>query len=335
MPATAETVEAALVDDVIDCLPAAGSVYADWLEDAGRGEDAGVFRAPPAARVDALSPAQQRLLPVWRDAWLKVGLAADPALDRAEVEALVGDAYRAGGLEPPGVFVHLESPLRGAIGAHVLSSGEVYSQVGSQVYSQVGSQVGSQVDSQVYSQVYSQVGSQVRSQVYSQVGSQVDSQVYSQVYSQVGSQVDSQVYSQVGSQVDSQVYSQVYSQVGSQVYSQVYSQVGSQVYSQVGSQVDSQVYSQVYSQVGSQVWKACCGAHDSGWLSFYSYLLAVGRLPCCERLAPLMRLARRVGWWWPFRGVCVVTPRPSLLVMRRKRLVEVQYPDGWGFKARG
>ena len=226
------SVEAALIDDVVDRQPGAELIYADWLEDAGRAEDAALWRSPPADTVDALSLAQQRYLPVWRNAWLRIGLAADPTMDRALVEGLIGEVYRAGGLEPPAIYVYLDSPLRGVVGAWLLASGQVYSQV----------------------------------------------------------------------------------------------------YSQVGSQVGSQVYSQVDSQVDSQAWQACYGAHDAGWLSYYSWLLAVGRLSCCRRLVPLIRLAHRVGWWWPFRGAVVATPRPSLLTMRREKLAEIAYPDGWGFK---
>ena len=231
------SVEAALIDDVVDRQPGAELIYADWLEDAGRAEDAALWRSPPADTVDALSLAQQRYLPVWRNAWRRIGLAADPTMDRALVEGLIGEVYRAGGLEPPAIYVYLDSPLRGVVGAWLLASGQVYSQV--------------------------------------------DSQVHSQVHSQVR----------------------------------------------------SQVYSRAHSQVGSQTWRACYGSHDAGWLSYYSFFLTVRRLPCCERLLPLIRLARRVGWWWPFAEAAIVTPRPSRLVMRRRRLVEIEYPDGWGFRA--
>jgi hypothetical protein len=100
---------------------------------------------------------------------------------------------------------------------------------------------------------------------------------------------------------------------------------------QVGDQVGDQVRDQVGDQVGDQVYKCGYGSHDAAWLSFYSYLLVVGRVKCCERLLPLVRLAHLCGWWWPFAGAVIVTPRPSLLSMRGGKLAEVRYPDGWGF----
>jgi hypothetical protein len=142
--------------------------------------------------------------------------------------------------------------------------------------------------------------------------------------------VGAYLLAQVWDQVRTQVRTQVWDQVRTQVRAQVGDQVGVQVRDQVGDQVGDQVRDQVGDQVGDQVYKCGYGSHDAAWLSFYSYLLVVGRVRCCERLLPLMRLAHLCGWWWPFQGAAIVTPRPSLLSMRQGRLAEVCYPDGWG-----
>lgn len=104
--------------------------------------------------LEKLTEGQEALLPVVRDEWLRVGLSCEPA-DRTEAEAGVVDAYRAAGLEPPGVFVWLDSPLAGAIGAAMLDQvrGQVWDQVRGQVRDQVRGQVGGQVRGQVWDQV--------------------------------------------------------------------------------------------------------------------------------------------------------------------------------------
>jgi hypothetical protein len=110
--------------------------------------------------------------------------------------------------------------------------------------------------------------------------------------------------------------------------------VRAQVHNQVGVQVGFQVSDQVYDQVGNRVhvqaYKACYGSQDANWLALFGYLSTVGRLNFYPKVLPLFRLAVQAGWWWPFDGVCVVTPRPSRLVLSGDRLAEIEYPDGWG-----
>ena len=264
---------AMLPDMILD--PRLRSVYADGVEDS---EHPRPEWTRDADRVSTLTAEQAELIPAWRDHWLTVGLATGPC-DHGEAMRWASEAYKVAGLEPPTVTIWLDSPLRGAIRAAMLSS------------DQVEDQVWDQVRNQVWDQVRDQVGKQVREQVRNQVRDQVEDQVWEQVRDQVRNQVRDQIEDQVRDHVEDHVED----------------------------------------QVRNQVWKACYGAHDTSWLSFYSFLGTVCGLRCCDRLLPMMHLAHLVGWWWPFRGTVIFTPRPTVLKMSRKKLVEISYQDGWGF----
>ena len=107
---------------------------------------------------------------------------------------------------------------------------------------------------------------------------------------------------------------------------------------QVGDQVWAQVGDQVRAQVRAQVGRAAWGQHDY-WLSFYDYFRRATKLPACDRLDGLIRIAQTAGWWWPFRGAVVLTERPTQLHRDPQQRLHhetgpaLQYPDGWGIWA--
>ena len=125
---------------------------------------------------------------------------------------------------------------------------------------------------------------------------------------------------------------------GAALLAQAQAQVCAQVQAQVWEQVREQVWAQVQAQVQAQVWRCGYGTQDAAWLGFYSAFAS--DLPdVVAPLRPLMALSRLVGWWWPFRGLCIVTPPPSHLHrdaatrLHREDGPAVQYPDGWGLYA--
>ena len=266
------------------------------------------------ARLEALSPAVD--LAAVRAEWLGVGLrTTTEPLTREQVAPLVADVYAVAGLPAP-MVVLLEGPLAGIYGAALLA----------------------QAQAQVCAQVQAQVWEQVREQVWEQVREQVWAQVCAQVQAQVQAQLWEQVWEQVGAQVWAQVQTQVQAQVQVQVWAQVQTQVREQVWEQVCTQVRAQVCAQVWEQVQAQVWRCGYGTQDAAWLGFYSAFAS--DLPdVVAPLRPLMALSRLVGWWWPFRGLCIVTPPPLHLHrdaatrLHREDGPAVQYPDGWGLYA--
>ena len=92
-------------------------------------------------KITTLTAGQIERFADYRERWLAHGLSA-AAADRGKAEEAIANAYRCAGLAAPTVFVWLDSPLRGAIGAAMLA--------------QVGDQVGDQVGAQVWHACYGQ-----------------------------------------------------------------------------------------------------------------------------------------------------------------------------------
>ena len=150
-------------------------------------------------KIEKLTKEQEAKLSVYRDKWLRIGLATHE-IDREKCKLAIDEVYKCAGLKPPAIKIFLRSPYEGVIGAwylkHALNkSGD---QVGYQVWDQVRAQVGAQVRAQVGDQVWDQVGAQVGDQVWDQVRAQVGDQVWDQVGAQVRDQVGDQVWDQVG-----------------------------------------------------------------------------------------------------------------------------------------
>ena len=309
-------------------------------------------------KLTALTAEQEVMLPMIRDKWLKVGLSTQPA-DRETAKAAAILTYKKASLKEPNIFVWLDSPMAGCIGAYMLAQvgaqvraqvgaqvraqvwdqvgAQVWDQVRAQVWDQVRAQVGAQVGAQVWAQVWDQVGAQVWDQVGAQVGAQVWAQVRAQVGAQVGDQVGDQVWDQVRDQVRAQVRAQVWDQVGDQVRAQVGAQVGAQVWDQVRAQVGAQVWAQVWDQVGDQRYRCGYGLHDANWIGFYDAFAQFGI--DTSRLDGVKEMTESCGWWWPFTGAVVMTERPIRLERDdRNRLHSatgkaIEYPDGWGIYA--
>ena len=79
----------------------------------------------------------------------------------------------------------------------------------------------------------------------------------------------------------------------------------------------------------------CYGSHDAHWLAFYAAFLEFG-IEECEKLIPLMNMAKCSGWFFPMDEACILTPNPVHLSLDdqgrlddNKRMA-IEYPDGWG-----
>jgi hypothetical protein len=233
-----------------------------------------------------------------REEWISIGLTTGP--DDVELrDRSIDLAYRAAGLDPPRVRILLRSPLEGTIGAHLLSQGEVEAR--------------DQVEGDVAARVRDQVGAQARDLV----GAQARDQVVVQVRDQVGAQLATEVVFGVRAQVEAQVWAQVRHRVGAQVRDQV----------------EVRVRDQVGAQAREQTGRAGYGSHDAHWpASYEAFRVQFGA--CIAPAEGLWGLTRSTGWWWPFRGAVILTPRPSELHMASGRLHRdggpaLAYPDGF------
>jgi hypothetical protein len=96
-----------------------------------------------------------------------------------------------------------------------------------------------------------------------------------------------------------------------------------------------EVWGQVGDQVRDQVRLALWGQHEAGYLSWFDTFRRFG-LKCCDRMGGLIKVAQCAGWWWPMRGVVILTERPSELHrdeqggLHSESGPAVLYRDGWG-----
>jgi len=247
--------------------------------------------------ITSLTPAQEAMIPVYRDKWLKkVFINGPKSIDLNKMIEANNWLYEFSGLKKP-ITLIARSPYEAQLMANIVKRDQVWDQVQGQVGDQVGQEVRRQVEDEVEDQVRDQVRDQVN-QVWDQV-----SQVGDQVRDQVGDQVN-QVWDQVG-----QVGDQVRDQVGDQV-----SQVGDQV-NQVGDQVGDQVRDQVrnekyynFSWYGNYT--------DFGWLSYYDFFSSIDELKIdWSKLKKMIEyIDTGVFMSIQLEGVCIVCPSPDTIV---------------------
>lgn len=82
---------------------------------------------------------------------------------------------------------------------------------------------------------------------------------------------------------------------------------------------------------------AAFGQHDAPWIAVADVLGQSGA--DVSQMEASAEIAQSCGWWWPFEDVCVLSERPSLLVLDQQGHLHssdgpaVRYPDGWSLYA--
>ena len=309
------------------------------------------------SQIEELTASQEQKLEAYRDKWRKIGLSTEP-VNKEDAERALKDVYSVANLKEPMILwarspmeclymgAFLKITIKESVNKKVDEQvwNQVWGRVRDQVWVQVGNQVRGQVWSQVFHKVWNQVGDkvwnqvvgQVRNQVWNQVGGQVENQVRGRVWNQVRSQVGNQVLSQV----TNKVLNQVENQVGGQVLNHVWNQVTNNVMNQVKDQIESPVNTQTYKQIKTIMQDLnnwfCFGQHDADYLSCYEFFKDECGLEVCNKLAPMMRLAKNCHWFIPFEGLAILSEKPIQLNLDAEgRLhaegrMAIEYADGFG-----
>jgi uncharacterized protein (TIGR02996 family) len=125
------------------------------------------------------------------------------------------------------------------------------------------------------------------------------------------------------------VWDKIWDKIWAEVRDKVWDKIWVKVRAEVKDKIRDKVWDKVRAEVRAEVRYNCCyGSQDASWLSYYSYILHVFGVKDCEELIPLTKLACHVGWWFPFENTCIVTERPSKLVLKDDE-VEIEYSDGF------
>src|SRR5215510_2452448 len=270
-----------------------------------------------AKTIDRLTVEAEALIPVMRDKWITIGLATGPA-DREAAQAAISDAYRMAGLEPPRIWIWLGSPWAGNIASCILNTVGDPARIWNPVNDPVGNRIWGQLTGELQSKIYDQLLDPVRFQIGQEVGNTIEAQIQAQV----GHGVDALVQAQIRDQVLAQDLDQDPSQVWHQIREMIV-------------------------QEGAHGLRGCwnrsseahCGLHDASWLVSYDFFHCAQLIDGTECREPLMRLARVAGWWWPFKGACIITERPTALHRDGAHRLHsadgpgIRYPDGWAVYA--
>jgi len=136
------------------------------------------------------------------------------------------------------------------------------------------------------------------------------------------------------------VRASVRASVGDSVRASIWASVGASVRASVWASVWALVQASVRASVGDSVQACVYGQHEANWLVFYDYMATVlGLVDQTKNLQGLSLVAQHAGWWFPYKDICFVSERHSILNFDvRDRLhcasdMACAYPDGWGIYA--
>jgi len=82
------------------------------------------------------------------------------------------------------------------------------------------------------------------------------------------------------------------------------------------------------------------GQHDANWLAYYYFLATELKTKASKRVLPLTELCKHCGWWWPFDNVCIISERPTKMLLDAKNQLHcddgpaILYPDGFAVYAK-
>jgi hypothetical protein len=141
---------------------------------------------------------------------MQIGLSTERA-DRPAVEGAVTAAYTAAGLDPPALFVWMDSPLGGLFAAAVIKDAltnkgqlgdQLWDQLRGQLRDQLRGQLRDQLRGQLRDQLRGQLRGQLGDQLWGQLGDQLWDQLRGQLWGQLRGQLRDQLRDQLGDQLD-------------------------------------------------------------------------------------------------------------------------------------
>jgi len=310
--------------------------------------------------VAKLSSSQRRGLDTTLSYWRKVGTATAPA-DRKSAQEGVIEAYKAVKLNPPKVFVWLDSPRAGATCVRLLKSDLDWPAqlaphqrvVWDSVWQQAMPYVKSLVGEEKWNQVKSEIKQDAQKKVLKEYPHLVEKVVKERFSEQLGIWIWRELRKSFGYSVFEEVRNEMDRMVQARVKDKVLEEtslfISHELVGPLQKQLEACILEPLRREmtvnngvlIGRQTWECCFGQHDAAWLSYYDFLSRLG-LREADAVSGLKKVARSAGWWWPYKNLCILTERPRQL-NRENRLylhsedsAAIEYRDGWSvFAYRG
>ena len=297
------------------------------------------------------------ILEEMRTHWRNVGLSP---FDSNKSNALEGLnlAYRAAGLNPPGIVIWLNSPRAGATAIRLLKSDlewpaslepsqkavwdEVWKQSVHQVEWLIGTarwdEVRQRLKKEAEQRGLEKHGLYIEKSVKEDFDERVGIWIWRYLRQNAGASTFSAIRTDVEQGVQARVKAQVLPKVLEEVYQELVPPIRQQVWGAIGEPVRQMITVNNGILAGRQTLECSFGHLDCDWIAFYQFLAALG-VSGIEPLEGMKKLAESCGWWWPYEKICFATGRPLELHRdNRGRLhnetrMAIRYADGWGFYA--
>lgn len=284
-----------------------------------------------------------------QDEWIAIGLSTAPAI-RPQAEDGVARLYRQAGLDPPEIFAWLGSPLAGYLASCVLCVMD-YGRPLSGVRAELDALVGPRVAPREL--LPPRWGFETLEEVSEQVGYGVKQPIQAAVHGAVweGSLVRDPVKPSLWQDNGSSVWASLGEQLAGHLVNYDHGSwrvLGEKLWADLlrpgGRPADDEYWGEIREKTREHA--GGYGQHAAGQIAVAAWLLEAGH-GASEREIALMDVARSCGWWWPHRGLVLLTERPCSLVWedppggrRRSRRKAsrlhcpdgpaVLYPDGFG-----
>ena len=260
--------------------------------------------------ITKLTPEQEKLMSLFREKYLQIGLNTD-RVDFEKAKSDICALYEWGGFSRPKQFYHFSSPMIAELFINLLCNRD---QLRDQLYDQLSDQISDQLSDQLSGQLYGQLYGQLRGQLYDQLSGQLSDQLRDQLRGQLRGQLRDQLYDQL------------------------YGQLSDQLYDQLRDQLYDQLYGQKLSFMNTWFW----GQQDAFWIAFYDFGREIGVEYGTKTLNGLniwKAITNDCHWFYPFLDLCIITDKPTGLHrddpsrLHNENGLAIGYSDGWGIYA--
>ena len=222
--------------------------------------------------------------------------------------------------------------------------GQLWGQLGDQLWDQLWDQLRDQLWDQLRDQLWDQLWDQLRDQLWDQLRDQLWGQLVGQLRDQLWGQLRDQLWGQLGDQLGDQIggqlVGQLWGQLRDQLWDQLWDQLGDQLWDQLWDQLGDQLGGQLRGQLwdqriydGNYLW----GTQDLYWIAWARFAEHIG-VKLEEDTKTLLSIMEDIStqceWWWPYKGICFVSEKPTHInwdesVLHGEEGPAVSYADGY------
>ena len=143
----------------------------------------------------------------------------------------------------------------------------------------------------------------------------------------------SQVRDSVWDSVSDSVWASVSASVWASVSDSVWDSVSDSVWDSVWASVSASVWASVRDSVSDSVWDSVYGNHEAAWLGYCDYMGEVLGVEATKKLRPIMDTAEHCGWWIPYRDVCVIQDRPSVIQLNDQGRIHCEHGPAISYRS--